>query len=308
MISICAAVRSLALLALSAAACGGSVKVVETHVGREQAFHTGNVDYDDFFEDVVTLQTTSKKAAVEEKSARAPLGQALGVGETSLEKLLEAFRSKAEELAKSKTRVHLFFFGVDKQGRPIAGKRITVVAISGSNQDVPKDAALIVAAMEQSAQAEGRVWDEYSILPDKARRLEAKVPGLRASVGTEFAQISKDKRNQIEQELNAAQQVSGQLAQDCDKVVGAALKFLKDGSEIADAAATAEIKTPSVTRPAKSKPISAIKPKGPPAKAAAANKEKDPTEAAGAPRKRPVRRAATPAAAKPPPKEPAFNP
>jgi hypothetical protein len=313
------AVRSLAILLLSAVSCGGSVKATDTHVGREEAYRTGNFDYDEFFEDVASLQATAKNALAEEKSARAPLGQALGVGETSLEKLLETFQAKAEQLATNKSRVHLFFLGIDEQGRPLAGKKIAVTAISGSKQQVPKDAAHIAAALGQSAQGEGQIWEKYAPLPDKGRRLEAKAKELRQSLAADFAQTPKEKRNQIEQELNAAEQASGQIAEDCATVVAAALKFLKEGSEIVVAAATAELKTPAVTRPGKAKPVRSstpppaehppvrtVKPKEPSPKSGPASRESAGTNAPPKKQGTPVPRPTEPT--EPAPKAPDFNP
>src|SRR5439155_849691 len=89
-----------AAIALGAPACGGpSVNMSETHVGKEELFKTGNFDYDEFFEDVYGLQGSGKAIAADEKAARAPLGQALAVGETSIDRMLEVLRDKADELA-----------------------------------------------------------------------------------------------------------------------------------------------------------------------------------------------------------------
>src|SRR5580765_5008863 len=82
--------------------CGGSVNVNETHVGKEELFKTGNFTYDEFFEDVNGLQGSSKKAVDDEKTARVALGLALGTGETSMDRILELLKDKADELAQSK--------------------------------------------------------------------------------------------------------------------------------------------------------------------------------------------------------------
>jgi hypothetical protein len=333
------------ILALAAASCGRAAKGGETHVAREEGFHTGNVDYDDFFEDVSALQVNSKKATADEKSARAPLAQALGVGgDASMDKLLDAFRSKAEDLARSKSRVHIFFFGIDKQGHPIPGKKITVVAISGANLEVSKEALQLAKAIELTAQKESQVWDEYNILPEKGRRLEGKVPGMRASVDTEFPQLSKDKRNQIDQELKAAERVSGEIAQECDKVVKASNRFLKEASDIVIAAATIEAKpqgrgskgkntrppspppeqsspaepvAPTGAPPSASPPAKGVRPKEPPPKPAPAAKDAPANPApANPPKAAPAAKSNSPPPKKrsPPPAEPAptkpadFNP
>ncbi len=109
---------------LGVAGCGGAqVNMADTHVGKEELFKTGNFDYDEFFEDLYGLQGSAKAIVADEKAARAPLGQALGVGETSIDRMLEVLRDKAEELAQSKNRVHFAIESIDDQGKPLAGKQ-----------------------------------------------------------------------------------------------------------------------------------------------------------------------------------------
>lgn len=311
--------RLVFMLALAAASCGGSVKVADTKVAHDEAVRTGNVDYDDYFEDVATLRGMAKKAPEDEKNARAPIVKALGLTDSSVDKVLEAFRSKAEELASSKSRIHFFFVGLDDQGKPVTGKRIQVVSISGVKQPVPKDTKDLTSAMEQSALNESQIMDTYAIVPEKGRRLEAKAATLRQSVPTDFPQLSKDKRNQIEQELAAAQQISGQIATDCEKVVADAQRFLKDGAQIAVAAATTDTKeaAPAPRGRPKGKTLRSASPAAAPLAAPvappAAPAEHAPGPARGtkpkepppAPKKRPP---AAPAPAEPAPKAPDFNP
>jgi hypothetical protein len=307
-------------LALAAAACGGSAQTSDTKVARNEPVRTGNVDYDDYFEDVSNLRAMSLKAPEDEKNARAPVAKALGT-DLAVERVLQAFRAKAEELAGGKAKIHFFFFGLDEQGKPVPNKKIQVVAISVMKQ-IPKDVKELAAAMEQSAINETQIVDAYSIVPEKGRRLEAKATTLRTSVPTEFPQLSKDKRNQIERELTAAQQLSGQIATDCQKVVGDAQRFLKESSQIAVAAATVENKETAPAPPPRGRPKSktlhgapapapAAAP-APPPPAAAADRppparapKPAPKEAPPPPKKR-----AAPAAApaEPAPKAPDFNP
>jgi len=315
------------ILALAAVSCGGAGKGGgDTHVAREEAFHTGNVDYDDFFEDVNALRTNGKKAVADEKSARAPLAQALGVGtDAPLDKLLDAFRAKSEELARSKGRIHIFFFGIDKQGHPIPGKKITVVAISGANLEVTKETSQFTAATEQTTQKEAQVLDEFGILPDKGRRLEGKVAGMRSSVDTEFPHLSKDKRRQIDDELKAAGQLSGQIAEECGKVVSDSGRFLKEAPDIVVAAATIDVKPAKGSKGKGTKPpppppdhgsapperAAEPPPSAPPAKSARSSSP--PPKPAPATKEPPASAAAAPAApapkpASPPPKKKAPPP
>jgi hypothetical protein len=316
------AARMVVFAAMAAASCGGSAKMSETHVARNEPFHTGNVDYDDFFEDVSTLRTSSANAVEEEKKARAPLAQALGVGDAPVDKLLDTFRSKAEELANGKSHIHFFFVGLDDQGHAIAGKRISFVPISAAKQAIPPDAPRIASAMEQSAQRESQVWETYSLVPEKGHRLEAKAGTLRSSVATDFPQMSKGKRDEVERELAAAQQLSQQMAQEGEQVVSTSLRFLKESFQIAVAAATTDTKAPPppAQRITKSKtlrgdhaaPDRGAQRPAPPAPAAAPvppPAERPPARATK-PKEPPLKKRAAPAAppAEPAPKAPDFNP
>lgn len=244
-------VASLALaLACAATAlviggCGGAgVNMGDTHVGREELYKTGNFDYDDFFEDVNGLQGSSKAIVSDEKAARAPLGQALGTGETSIDRLLEVIRGKADEFAQSKNRVHFAMDGLDDQGNPLAGKKIEVLPSAAKGRAVPKDATDFASALEQTAQKEGEVWEKYGPLTDRSKRLIEKSETLRASLAKDFATLATDKRDEIERELKAAKAVSEQIGELSDKVVANAVKFIKQSGELLTLAANAEIKPP----------------------------------------------------------------
>ncbi|HKQ68327.1 MAG TPA: hypothetical protein VJT73_03270, partial [Polyangiaceae bacterium] len=246
-LAVCLAWAAAASLPLSwVMGCGaGAVNVAETHVGKEELYRTGNFNYDEFFEDVHVLQGSAKNAAADEKAARAPLGQALGVGETSLDRLLDVLKEKADELAQSKSRVHLVFEGLDEQAKPLAGKQIGVTAAAAKGKAVPKEATELAAALEQTARGEGQVWEKYAPAPDKGRRLAEKADALSASIGVEFASTSKEKREEVEREVKAAKKVVEQISEQCDRVVGSATRLLKQSGEILVAAANAEVKPPT---------------------------------------------------------------
>jgi hypothetical protein len=264
MINSLAFVR-LAPLALALAFFGcGSAPLSDSHVGREELYRSGNFDYDEFFEDVNGLQVGAKNAEADERGARAPLGHALGVGETSLDRLLDTLRSKAEELSLSKSRVRFAMEGTDDDGRPLAGKMISVGAKSAAQRAVPKEATKLAVAIRESAQGEGQVWEKYGPLPEKGRRLAARAAELRDSLDRDFTGASKAKRAQVERELEMAQTVSGQIADTCDKVVVSATRFLKEGRDILVASANVEPPKPAPKNPGKSKPIRLSKPKEPP--------------------------------------------
>ncbi len=263
-----------ALLLTASSGCGGAMKVGETHVGKEELYKTGNFNYDEFFEDVNGLQGSAKKAVDDEKAARAPLGHALGVGETSIDRLLEVLKDKANEYAQSKSRVHLAIEGLDDQGKPAAGKQLTVAPTAAKGRAVPKDATDFAAALEQTAKAEGQVWEKYGPMPDRGRHLVERADTLQGTVGTEFESANKDKREEISRELKAAKTVASEIAERCDKVAGNATKFFKQGNEVLVAAANAEIKPPAKGPKGKAAKSSApaSKPKDAPARPAAASK------------------------------------
>jgi hypothetical protein len=266
-------VASLALAAASGAAlassgCGSAaVNMGETHVGKEELYKTGNFDYDEFFEDVYGLQGSAKAIVGDEKAARAPLGQALGVGETSIDRMLEVLRDKADEFAQGKNRVHFAIEGIDDQGKPLAGKTVEVTPSAAKGRAVPKEATDFASALEQTAQKEGQVWEKYAPLPDRSKRLVEKADALRASIEKEFATTPKDKREEIDRELKAAKLVAEQIGELSDKVVANSVKFIKQSGELLTAAANAEIKPPDKNAKGKGKPPApAPKPKEPVAK------------------------------------------
>lgn len=236
----------VAIAALAASACASAPRR-ETAVGKEELYRSGNFDYDEFFEDVNSLQTGSKNAEADEKGARAPLGVALGLGETSVDRMLDALREKTQELSLGKGRVRFALQGLDDAGRPLAGQS-PQVSTSAKKRPVPKDATSLAAALGQTAQSEAQVWERYAALPEKGRRLVARAQELKASLDREFMGASRAKREQVERELEAAGSVSGEIAETCDKVVVTATRFLKEGREILVASAAAEAPKPPPKR------------------------------------------------------------
>src|SRR5579859_6296231 len=290
------------VVAVGGAGCGGPrVNTADTHVGKEELYKTGNFDYDEFFEDVYGLQGSSKAMATDEKAARAPLGQALAVGETSIDRMLEVLRDKADEFAQSKNRVHFAVEGIDDQGKPLAGKQTSVTPSATKGHAVPKDAVELASALEQTAQKEGQVWEKYAPLAERGKRLVEKAGTLLSSFEKDFATLAPDKRSEIERELRAAKTVSEQIGDLAEKVVANSVKFIKQSSDLMTAAANAEIKPPEKSAKGKGKaPTPAAspapkpkegpaKPKEPPAKPAQADKsgekpappEKKPSESGG---------------------------
>jgi hypothetical protein len=284
-IAVLLAAAALGTALLGAPGCGGqSVNMAETHVGKEELFKTGNFDYDEFFEDVYGLQGSAKAIVGDEKAARAPLGQALGVGETSIDRMLEVLRDKADEFAQSKNRVHFAIDGIDDQGKPLAGKTIEVTPSAAKGRAVPKEATDFASALAQMAQKEGQVWEKYAPLPDRSKRLIEKSDALLGGVEKEFATLAREKKEEIQRELKAAKTVTEQIGELSEKVVANSVKFIKQSGELLTAAANAEIKPPEKNAKGKGKaptPASASttpKPKEAPAAAKPKESPKPPAD------------------------------
>ncbi|HEX9297119.1 MAG TPA: hypothetical protein VF881_14850 [Polyangiaceae bacterium] len=301
------AIAAAAAMPLFAGGCGGSsVSVSDTHVGRGEPYHTGNFNYDEFFEDVYGLQGSAKNVAEEEKAARAPLGQALGTGETSMDRMLDVLKEKADELAQNKNRVHIAFDGVDGEGKPLAGKQITVSATAAKGRAVPKEATELAQGLEQTAQKEGQIWEKYGPVPEKGKKLADKADSLIGSLETEFATSRKEKREEIEHELKAAKQVSEDIGERCEKVVATATKFLKQSGEVVTAAANAEVKPAgkgSKGKAGKAAPAGKSKDKD-----KDKDKEKDAPKPKDAPKAAAAEKPAPPPKAPPPESGGDFNP
>jgi len=278
-----------ALAVVAGGGCSGSsTNIANTHVGKDELYKTGNFDYDEFFEDVHGLQGSAKSIVGDETGARVPLGQTLGVGETSIDRMLEVLKDKAEEFAQSKNRVHFEIGGVDDQGKPLAGKPVEVTRSAAKGRSVPKEADDFASALEQMIKKEAQVWEKYGPLTDRSKVLAEKAETLRGSLEKEFPALEGNKREEIARELKAARLVTEQIGELSDKVVANAVRFIKQSAEVLVAAANAEIKAPE-------KGAKGVKPrKG----AAPAAKTK---EAPPKPKETPAK---SPAAEKPPPAPP----
>lgn len=268
---------------------GSSTNIASTHVGKEELYKTGNFDYDEFFEDVHGLQGSAKSMVGDETGARVPLGQALGVGETSIDRMLEVLKDKAEDFAQSKNRVHFEIGGVDDQGKPLAGKPVEVTRSAAKGRPVPKDADDFALALEQMIKKEAQVWEKYGPLTDRSKVLAEKAETLRGSLEKEFPSLEGGKREEIARELKAAKVVTEQIGELSDKVVANAVRFIKQSAEVVVVAANAEIKPPEKgakgVKPRKgAAPAARTKeasPKPPPATPPSAQKPSAPSDSRG---------------------------
>ena len=62
----------------------GTIKANAIGQTTSEPVRTGNVDYDDYFEDVSSFRASSRGASDDDKKARAPAAQALGVSDPSV--------------------------------------------------------------------------------------------------------------------------------------------------------------------------------------------------------------------------------
>jgi hypothetical protein len=237
-------VIAIALASAMIGCAGSSSNIANTHVSKEELYKTGNFDYDEFFEDVNGLQGSAKSMVGDEKAARAPLGQTLGVGETSIDRMLEVLKDKADEFAQSKNRVKFEIAGIDEEGKPLAGKPIEVTPSAAKGRPLSKDAEDFASGLEQMIQKEGQVWEKYAPLTERSKRLAEKAGTLRGSLEKDFPALEGNKREDIAGELKAAKVVTEQIAELSDKVVANALRIVKKSGELLVAAANAEIKAP----------------------------------------------------------------
>jgi hypothetical protein len=222
---------------LGGTGCGRSAGPPVASVAQEQLFRTGNFNYDEFFEDVNTLQLAVHESAADEKATRAPLGRVLGIGDDAPRAmLLERLGLLLEGQAQSKAHVQFIMEGVDPRGAPLAGKSITVTAGAAKGHSVPKEIATLARATERAAGAAGLVWEKYGFLAEKGRRLSAKAVVLSSEASAAFASEPEPKRVRVDAELKAAKVVTLEIAGRCDEVVKSAGAFVKQTREIIIAA------------------------------------------------------------------------
>jgi hypothetical protein len=241
------------------ASCAASLNVGETHVGKQELYKTGNLDYDEFFEDVYNLQQKAKSIDSDEKKARAPLGQHFGAPDAPVPDLVHKLKGRAEDLAQGKGKVHFALEGLDEQGQPLAGKSIEVRSAS-KGRALPRDAVELASAIEDTARAEGQLWEKYGPVAEKSHRMNDRVQVLHEQVDKDY--VSKEKRQEVRRELGAAKVVVGEIGGRADKVVASALQFLHETGDAFTAAA--EVKAAEPKKDKKAEPARGSPRKAPP--------------------------------------------
>jgi len=193
--------------------CGHATSAgAHTKVASAELYKTGNSQFDEFFDDLYDVQQKSKGATQDERAARAQLAS-LVRAEDSVDDLLRKTRARADELAQSKAKVHLDFEGADEQGKPLAGKPITV-KVRAKGHANPKDVADFATSLEGCAKAEGQAWEKYAPLSDRSRRLADKAAALLEQVDKQFE--SQEKRSEVKAELASSKTSLKQIADQTD--------------------------------------------------------------------------------------------
>lgn len=235
--------RLLLALAFAAGAAVGCVKPVtfgQTHVGKGELYKTGHDTFDDFFERVHTLQGEAESAADDEKKARAPLSDALGLESASAERLVKMSKSRLKKLAGNGVGVKLTVEGLDGDFKPVRGKKPNV-ALEPNTSTMSDDAKSFLDGLAQTTKAEGQIASKLGRCPTTAQKLGGEAQELQSSLSTELATESAAKRNEVQNELGAAKLVLGVIGDQCDKASSAAVAFLKGIS-----AAVAEVEAAGV--------------------------------------------------------------
>src|SRR5882672_8327197 len=117
----------LSILALILASCAPPATVGETHVGRGELYRAGSAPYDEFFQAAHDAQTKAILVLEEDKKARRPLAEALGQkSDAPLDQLAKPAKVRAKKYARGGAALRLETRGLDREGKPIDGKKIAV--------------------------------------------------------------------------------------------------------------------------------------------------------------------------------------
>jgi hypothetical protein len=213
--------------ALTSVACVKRAEVGETHVGRGELFRTGQVAFDEFFEDVNALQKDAKTIKGEQTRALANVGKLMNLSDPSVQTVFVAAKERARKLAEAKKgKAFLVLDGIDDHGRVQPGKQVTVTATGARGQTAPKDAQELAAALDEAAKGEGQIAEKTFPMAEKAKRRTGEADRLRAQVDAEFS--SKGKREEVERELDSAKKALAEIAVKCDEASTSAAGFLHD--------------------------------------------------------------------------------
>jgi hypothetical protein len=219
------------LTALLALACVKRSQTGETHVGRGEPFRTGQMAFDEFFEDVNTLQRDTKSIKPDEAKALGRIGTVLGLSQPSVQTVFVGVKERVRTFAEAKKGKAFFVLeGIDDHGRPLPGKQITVTASGPRGRAAAKDAQDFAAALDEAAKGVGQLADKTYPMAEKARHRISEADRLRAQIDSEFS--SNNKRQEVEREIDAAKKVLADIAQTCDQASAATSGFLVDSRQL----------------------------------------------------------------------------
>jgi hypothetical protein len=194
-------------LAWFAPAC---VRAEQTRIERGEVLATGQERFDQFFEDVLSLQTESKTAALERRKAEARLREAINAKQAGPDAAIEGARGKAKELKELGWLLHL-------QLTP----GVQLVA-SKAHARVPGSAALepLSKGVEQSVRDALALAGALSVFGVKAEALERRRLSLRGDASAAFADATK--RAAVERELDASKELLERARSEGERQAGLA--------------------------------------------------------------------------------------
>lgn len=222
------------ILSGSFGCAGGTQNIAQTNVARAELFRTENPKYDQFFEDVNSIQKDATGAETAEKKAHEPLEQALSLGESSVDALSDQVVKRLKSFAEGKPKLRVILDGLDEHYTPALGKSVTVTVSevgASARKKVPHAATDFAKALEATARKEGQILETCTPIADKADRRIAVIEELKSSVDTDFASLKGNKRGEIRAELSAAHTVLWMLSRECVRAKGRASTFLQKSAE-----------------------------------------------------------------------------
>lgn len=211
------------LLALAASSLGAVDCVkhnrkppVPTKTERGEKVETGSPIYDEYFDTVHELHVLVASARLEQRDARSTLASMIDLLPTADEKQL---LSKLEERAPQLPGMHL---SVDDKVKPNTAK----LALAQPATRVDESVKGLMTVMEATATASLSISHRMGELPERAHRMHNVGATLIEGAGKDFASRPIEERNQIEAELQAAQELLVGLAQDSQDISDASHAFV----------------------------------------------------------------------------------
>lgn len=209
----------------AASASAGAHGSGATSATSVRAVTTGNPLYDEFFDEVTSLQSDIANTASEQAISLKPLQSELGAEGGHADMIAEKAGARAQELS---TSVRLDVRGISAEGVAIPGEGVVVKVAAGGADPSPKGRAF-TAALEKTAKAEGEQVTTFFALALRARKLKTKVEPLRGEIPKELDGRSPDDQKRVDDALVSARShldEASQTATQKGTSVGLALRKL----------------------------------------------------------------------------------